>query len=174
MQEIERSSSRRKNSTSTNRGGIISSKNNKCNRQGMHRELDKTCSKIFDASFFVVTTRVIDYRLYCCCIAIRFWTRHMPPLNEESFEKSRSPRLTRCPEPLPPEWIQIKMLRSPGSPVKRLSMHKKQHPLHPVLPLGKEKDVALIHHHQDQQPPTKIIVVSVWRICRWIMLHLHA
>ena len=81
---------------------------------------------------------------------------------------------------LPPEWIQIQVLRSPASPmnpmnpVKRLPMQQKQHPLHPVLPLAKEKDVSLIHHHQDQQPPTKIIVVSVWRICRWIAVHLHA
>ena len=73
MQEIDGSSRRCKNSA--NRGGIIRSKQNKGNRQGMHRELDKTCSKIFDASFFVVTTRVIDYmylyRLYCCGIATR-------------------------------------------------------------------------------------------------------
>ena len=106
------------------------------------------------------------------------WTRHMPPLKRGNLNQPKvvaQIAQSRCPESLPPEWIQIKVLRSPGNPRNRLPMQKKQHPLHPIFPLGKEKDVVPIQHQQEvQQQPTKIIAVSVWRICRWIVMHFHA
>ena len=55
--------------------------------------------------------------------------------NKSVRKKLACQRLLPVPETLPPEWIQMQVLQSPGSPKKRLPMHKKQHPLHPILPL---------------------------------------
>ena len=115
-----------------------------------------------------------DISTFCCFVCLScsvLWTRHMPPTKTRGTRETER-TIRALPRALPPEWIQIQLLRRPGSPVKRLPLHKKQHPLHPILPLGKEKDVPLIHHHHQQ--PTKIIVVSVWRICRWMPAYLHA
>jgi hypothetical protein len=96
----------------------------------------------------------------------------MPPLPARDFNLTVRPRPTRSPLTVATvAWIQIQVLRRPGSPVKRLPLQQKQHPLHPILLLDKEKDVPLIHHHHQQ--PTEIIVVSVWRICLWMPAYLH-
>ena len=131
-------------------------------------------------SLFVFAYCLLLYLYHHCCLicfAQLYWdTAYTPsgtgPKGSEG-QKSKSPVIYAhaLPEPLPPEWSRIRVrwtLR------KRLSMQKKQHRLHPILPLHKEKDVPLIHHHQQvQQLPTKIIVVFVWRICRWMLMHLH-
>ena len=72
------------------------------------------------------------------------------------------------------EWIQVQVLRRPGS---RMALQKNQHPLPPNLLQNR-------HPPADHPPPPitapiqythtkKIHVVSVWRICRWMPIRLH-
>ena len=174
MQEIEGSCNRRK--TSAKKGGI-SSRRYKSNRAWYARRAWYTIQcKIVKCNLIPSVLRCVPRPSESFSY---FWTSYAPSKTRIKKDKLKlNEHLEVLPRDLPPEWIQIKVLRSPGSPRNWPPMHKTQHPKHPVLPLHKEKDVAaLIHHHQVhqvQQQPTKIIAVSVWRICRWMPAYLHA